>query len=64
MRTTTVIAPLRSSRKIIQRPNGVSATFRRIGIFVALLLFGLVFLILSPIAWCVRKIGALFSGHQ
>lgn len=59
MRSTTIIAPLTSTRRLIHRAHPLANAFRGIGIGAALLVFGLVFLLLSPLAWCVRKISAL-----
>lgn len=62
MRTTTIIAPLASTRTIVNRSTPVGSALRGIGLGAILLAFGLVYLFLTPVAWCLKKLGAMRSG--
>ncbi len=56
MRTTIIIAPVAATKRLVQRANPVGAALKSIGIALVLLVLGLVYLLLSPIAWVVRKL--------
>lgn len=58
LRTTIVIAPLGSSRRIVARANPLAAALRGIGIGAVLLVLGVVYLSVAPFFWCAGKFRA------
>lgn len=62
MRTTTIIAPRLSAAKLAPRATPRSNAIRSIGIGAALLIFGLIYLVVSPVGWILRKLGVGRSG--
>lgn len=63
MRTTTILSPRSKTRNLAHRSTPFSNAMRGIGMGAALLVLGLIYLVLAPIGWCVRKFSGWHASH-